>query len=98
MEMIINLDELKTKAIWLKCDGTIEYIEPDKSGVINLEQLQEAVGGYVEICPQNTVKNAYLFVDEEGLLKHKRLNLLCKKMFGFDIVGDALLVSDEMVR
>ena len=95
---MINLNVLKTKAIWLKCDGTIEYIEPDKSGVINLEQLQEAVGGYVEICPQNTVKNAFLFVDEEGLLKHKRYNLLCKGLFGIDIVGDALLVSDKMVR
>lgn len=96
--MIINLNVLETKAIWIKCDETIEYIEPGKSGVLSLKQLQDAVGGYVEICPQNTVKNAYLFVDEEGLLKHKRYNLLCKGLFGIDIVGDALLVSNKMVR
>lgn len=94
----INFDVLdKGKAIRFKTDGTVEYLSPAVSKLFRLNELQDAVGGYVETCPQSLFSDAFLFVDEDGLLKNREYNKLCSEIFGIYIVGDALLVSKTMV-
>jgi hypothetical protein len=59
----------------LKVDGTTETIRTEKPPT--LDQLQEAVGGYIQIVPdwpRWTSKPCEVYCDENGLLKEKPLN------------------------
>lgn len=75
----------------------------DVNGVIeetvvnNLQDMQSAVGGYIE--PAGAVKykgeDMTVLADEEGLLKDKNVNLWCLAYLGTTVVGDVLLVNES---
>ena len=75
--------------------------EPEnEDGTYTLKQLQAAVGGYIEqVAPRsaNEAPSGVVFLcDEEGLLKNKPFNSLASSLVGRNIVGDLVVIDDDM--
>ena len=85
------------KAAKVRDDYILEIVAC-KGNIITLEELQINVGGYIEVYPQEIIRNTKLFVDEEGLLKKRPYNQLAKDLFDIDIVGDILFVPKELLN
>ena len=89
-------------AILLRTDGSIETFEPEGK-YLSLEQLQKAVGGYIETV---TIDNGnILIVNEEGKLQGLPYNAEATAVYhrigrlNDVIVGDAVLAHiSEMER
>jgi hypothetical protein len=82
-------------ALILKVDGTRQDIIPDnKDDSLSLEQLQAAVGGYLEVV---AVPNSFntLLVDEDGNMKKLPLNVEASKLAQRPIVGNAVLCINQ---
>lgn len=66
------------RALLFKTTHEVEYIEVDGT----LKSLQDAVGGMIEFLP--LTDNAHAYIDEEGKLKGKEINLmatmLCQRL------------------
>tara|TARA_B100001057_G_scaffold143322_1_gene143017 strand:+ start:5002 stop:5250 length:249 start_codon:yes stop_codon:yes gene_type:complete len=60
-----------------------------------LEQMQKAVGGYIEPVYTN---NKVVVVDEEGLLKNLPLNIEVSALVGKMIVGNAIVFTHKEWR
>jgi len=71
-------------------------------GKYTLKQLQESVGGYIErVLPpveSDVPKGLVFLVDEEGLLKPKTLNALATAMLGAPVVGDLVVIDQELMK
>ena len=69
-----------------KTDGTIEDFNPANGKEFTLDEMQKAVGGYIELVylPNNEV----LVVDEEGMIKEKLFNKKISEMIMKPIVGN----------
>lgn len=79
----------------LRANGTKETLKgTGKRGKLTLEQMQAAVGGYIEYVHAGSKT---LVVNEEGLLKGLPLNVMASDIAGRPIVGDALLVNTKDV-
>lgn len=59
----------------------------------SLVQLQEAVGGYIEVV--YTKMGQVIIVNEEGLLRSLPFNSKASKIAKHTIVGDVLLMTRE---
>jgi hypothetical protein len=92
---MINLNKT-SDCMWLKADTTVEAIRPDNGTDFSFKELQGYVGGYIEIV--RLPNNYILVVDEEGLLKQKKLNKKASELAGQPIVGDVVLCKSKMVR
>ena len=70
--------------------GAKKEIVPADGKKLTLEEMQAAVGGYIErvVIP----KVGEMYVDEEGLLKGKPINQMASLIAGMPIVGDVLIV------
>lgn len=79
----------KNVAIVVKPDH-IELRCP-KDTYFTIEELQESVEGYFTFAKPVT-DDCFTVVNEEGKLKGLRPNPLAQKVFGLDIVGNALIV------
>lgn len=87
--VFLSTYDKKDTALWVKQDR-LELVKP-KGAFFTLGELQNAVGGYIEIAP--ALDRDYMtVVDEEGLLKGLPLNNLFLKMFDRKIVGNVLVV------
>lgn len=94
------------KILRIKTDGTREYAEI--SG--DLRPMQKEVGGLIEVLPID--ENMDIVIDEEGLLKNKKVSLIIADGFTESvmnaIVGDCFIcgeseedlvgLTDEQVR
>lgn len=90
-----------SKAKLYKNDGTILEVVPSNGTDFQIKELQEMVGGYIEIVSAG--KGKIMVIDDEGKLKGKPINEAATMIFmqaGFHdaIVGDALVCDDEMVK
>ena len=85
----------------LKADGTTaELAGTGKGGRLTLEEMQKAVGGYVEIC---LVKGGQLVVNEDGIplglpVNEAATNLYVEKYGGGRIFGDAVYCAGRTLR
>lgn len=61
-----------------------------------LETLQNAVGGYIEIV--NLPNDMILVVDEEGAIKNKEINLKASFLYGDRIFGDVVFCKNDEVK
>lgn len=86
----------KDGGVLYKTSGEI-LVYPPKDKEYTLEELQTAVGGYVEFYP-NTYPCYDIIVNEEGLLKNLEHNRSMKLIFGIDVVGDCLVVKKGKIK
>lgn len=79
----------------IRTSGEITELKP-KGRRVSLEELQAAVGGYIEMV---TLKNKIIICNEEGKLMNLPLNEKVTQMFQLAcgtsdvIVGDAILAD-----
>lgn len=85
-----------------KTDGTIIAVEPKNGTDYSLEELQEIVGGYIEVLPLND--DEIMVLNEEGKILGLDLNdnataLISEAgMWDDFIVGDVLVCKNDEVR
>ena len=81
----------------LRASGVKESLKgTGKRGTLTLEDMQKAVGGYIEFVHMGGMT---LVVNEEGLLKNGLpLNTMASELAGRPIVGDALLVKSSAIK
>lgn len=75
-------------AIVIKSDGKMDHLPIPREG--QLEKLQKAVGGLIEIL-HTKEPGMRLVIDDEGLIKGKPVNFFASQLYGGTIVGDAVL-------
>lgn len=80
-------------ALWVKTDG-VKLLKPHGE-YFTLEELQTAVGGYIETIA-SPLDGCIAVVNEDGLLKGLPRNTLYEQMFGRRLVGNVLIVPAEI--
>ena len=90
------------KAILINTDGITETDIENK-----LEELQEAVGGYIEAV-RLPFHDSVMIVNEEGLLLGLKINIIASEIANQPIVGNALIlgvdgeeftdITDDMIK
>ena len=90
-------------AFWLKTDGSIHEVKPDPDapgGIFTLQQLQQFVGGYIEIAHTHT--GALMIVNEDGKNDGLPFNLLATERYRYGehdpIVGNVLICTMEEIE
>lgn len=78
-------------------DGTIEDYPPVNGKEFTLKELQEGVGGYIEVVPFWDDHNSTMFANEEGLLEELDLNVKSVELTGEPLVGPLLIIPNNMV-
>lgn len=78
----------------IKTDGTEIFIEPNNGTDFSLKELQDIVGGYIEIV---RLPNFLVVANEEGLLLELEPNTIASLMAGTMIVGDVLICKHNEV-
>lgn len=73
----------------INVDGMIQEVSPANGKSFTLEELQHYVGGYVQVLPMPGTGQSIMVVDEEGKIKHKRMNSIATKLWrdGIDSSG-----------
>ena len=83
----------------IKADGARAQVQPQDGRTFSLQELQAAVGGYIEIV--GLADGRYMVLNEEGKLQHLEVNAeatrLARSRIGADdyIVGDVLVCTDR---
>tara|TARA_R110000822_G_scaffold175101_1_gene314802 strand:+ start:125 stop:412 length:288 start_codon:yes stop_codon:yes gene_type:complete len=92
----INPNKIKIMSKLYKTDGTIEDFNPANGKEFTLDEMQKAVGGYIELVylPNNEV----LVVDEEGMIKEKLFNKKISEMIMKPIVGNVILCKRSQIN
>lgn len=89
---------LRKEAILYKSDGTSQAVQPQDGQKFGLAELQQMVGGYIEVVPLS--EGQLMVLNEEGKLRGLAVNreatVVALPFLGVGdfIVGDAL-VCDE---
>jgi len=68
-----------------KPDGTTEKIYPAKGGKFSLEELQQAVGGFIEKLYPSIKGCRQMYCNEEGLLKNLPPNPFTWQLVNHDV-------------
>lgn len=91
------------KAQIIYADGRVLPASPKNGTDFSLEELQKAVGGYIEIID---LRNGQIMVvNEEGKIKGLPVNIIATEAYNMRfqpisdvIVGDVLLCEKDMVK
>lgn len=79
----------------IRTDGTTDILGDGKRP-LTLEELQAAVGGYIEIVPINTQGYTKMIVNEEGLIRGLPVNAIATLHVGHStIFGDVVLIKNR---
>ena len=90
----------------LRSNGSIETVEPKNGMYFSLKEMQEIVGGYIEICEVNDdIKKdidepVMMVIDEEGKLKSKPVNWSATAIYKYSMAGGVLVdvvVGDVLI-
>lgn len=87
-------------AVIITTTGETEHTGPANGSVFSLKELQQAVGGYIEIVPIITGEHSgkLMVVDEEGLIKSNPIpNIEASKIAGQQIVGQVIIIDKEQI-
>jgi hypothetical protein len=79
----------------IKTDGTTEIVPQLEGGTFTLQELQDYVGGYIELVQLGN--GTVMVVNEEGLIKNLPFNLEASKIASIDIVGNVLVCDVSMI-
>ena len=80
----------------IKTDGTRMNVEPKNGTDFQLDELQEIVGGYIEIV--HLSNGQIMVVNEEGLIYDLPYNAEASSEAMDIIVGDVLVCDSDKVR
>lgn len=97
---------MKTKALWLKANGTQKTVSPKNGKTFSLDELKKFVGGYIEIVTVKFDGKDYLMVvNEEGKLNGLPYNEAATELYQTSfwgdcdcILGDALICDTDMIE
>ena len=82
-------------AFIINASGEEEEIDPSNGSDFELKELQQAIGGYIQVVRLRTGK--LLVVDEDGLLKNLPINTKASLLAGQSIVGTAVLCEEGQI-
>ena len=88
-------------AIIIKTNDETEHTEPSNGSVFSLEELQKAVGGYIQIVQITTGEHSgeLMIVDEEGKLKEDaQVNKEASNIVGMQIVGQVIIIDKDEIQ
>ena len=77
-------------AMLISVDGEQTVVEP-KGATFSLDELQEYVGGFIEILPIDADRMAV--ANDEGRIRQMPMNPVASKAAGYLLVGPILVVS-----
>jgi hypothetical protein len=78
---------------YLACGKGYEFLPDSNQGTVySLKQLQEAVGGYIEVLPVHGQPNMIAVVNEEGRLRDLPVNPTASRIVGYEVVGDVAII------
>lgn len=77
-------------------DGSKRTVEPRNGLDFTLGELQKLVDGYIEVV--RTSEDNILVVNEEGLLRDLKLNMVASALAGKYIVGPAVYMPSDMLK
>lgn len=87
----------------IKSNGVVIEVTPKNGTNFSLEELQEIVGGYIEILPLNCGR--IIVCDDEGIFKNYALNQKATELLNRNscctkgtIVGNVLVCDKEQVK
>ena len=81
----------------IKSDGQCIETQPKNKTDFKLEELQEIVGGYIEVLTLNDEE--IMVINEEGKVDGLPLNLKATDIYALDfIVGDVLVCKSNEVK
>lgn len=84
-------------ALLIKSDGEKISITPENGDYFTLKELQNHVGGYIEMLLTND--NKTMIVNEEGILKSLDVNSEASKLIEEKlIVGDVVVCDWSMIQ
>ena len=83
------------KAKILKTTGEVLEVEPKNKTDFSLEELQEIVGGYIEIVQLGDRK--VMVVNEEGVYMKLPINTKATNLYNSVIVGDVLICKSNQI-
>jgi|688.fasta_scaffold194283_4 hypothetical protein len=72
-------------------------IIPINDNNVSLEKLQKAVDGYIELVAFRD-DNFEIIVDEEGLIKSKKINLLAYAISGLELAGTVVFLKRGILK
>ena len=87
----------------IKTDGQIVPVEPKNGTDFQLDELQQIVGGYVQLFPLANEAGEVMVMNEDGKIEGlptnpKATELAAKRLFQGDyIVGDVLVCKTEQI-
>ena len=87
----------------IKTDGQIVPVEPKNGTDFQLDELQQIVGGYVQLFPLANEAGEVMVMNEDGKIEglpmnNKATELAAKRLFQGDyIVGDVLVCKTEQI-
>jgi hypothetical protein len=92
----------QTKLPWvIRANGDQEFPAPANDKTWTLKELQEIVGGPVElhaVPPGRGLERCLMAMNENGKLQGLPPNLGASLLMGFMVVGDVLVCPKRMIR
>lgn len=96
-------------AKWIKADGTVVPVQPKDGKYFSLEEMQEMVGGYIEMIRPPSRTGALIICNEEGKMIGLPYNKLATAMWQAhaeegsermldEVVGDILLCHESQLQ
>lgn len=81
-------------------EGEMKPVSPKNGKDFDLNELQEIVGGRIEIIYPKMMQGYILVIHEEGKLEGMAPNLIATGLFGNEdvVVGDVLFCESDLVK
>jgi len=82
----------------IKANGDVKPIEPNNRRDFKLNEMQKAVGGYIEIV--ETIDNRLMIINDDGKRSKLEPNEIASALYKGDdiILGDVLVITKKQIR
>ena len=80
-------------AYLMRTNGDIKKVKPNNRKVFTLGELQQHVGGYIEMV--QLINNKTLVVNDEGKIRQLPINNYATLFTGIEIYGDVIVLDED---
>ena len=92
-----NLNRINMKAQIIKTTGEVIEVEPNNKSDFSLKEMQDIVGGYIEIVHLGNRK--CMVVNEDGVYMNLPLNHKASNMYQRNVIlGDVLICNSNQIK